>query len=217
MTIKKSVRWLVVIPVGIGAFIVLIALVLMFATRRQRSVAAAAETVTVAPTVPPEPPKEPTLAERLASAATLAEALALIQPRMGDSENELHPASVLLAVWAASHEEAFDYSELEKTTWGRIMKDPDEERGRKYCTSGRVTEINADKSVGIKFYTGGLMTPGGNIVRFIAVGPTGDLVEGSSASLCGIVTGKYSYSNTGGGTTHSIMVVGDFYIPTAKR
>ena len=50
----------------------------------------------------------------------------------------------------------------------------------------------------------------GKKVSFFAVQSTGDLVEGSRARLCGVVTGRYSYSNTGNGTTHAVKVVGVF-------
>jgi hypothetical protein len=96
------------------------------------------------------------------------------------------------------------------------MKDPEAERGKRLCSLGTINQIEVDRSAGSPIYNGGLMTPGFDSVRFSAVGSSGDLVEGSGARICGIVTGKYSYSNAGGGTTHAVYLVGMFDIPQNK-
>lgn len=46
-----------------------------------------------------------------------------------------------------------------------------------------------------------------------SVSSTGRLVEDSRARLCGFVTGKYSYSNSGGGSSHAVQLVGMFKLP----
>lgn len=53
-------------------------------------------------------------------------------------------------------------------------------------------------------------------MRFAAVASTGELVAQSSANFCGVTTGKYSYSNSGGGTTHAVFLVGMFDLPENK-
>jgi hypothetical protein len=56
----------------------------------------------------------------------------------------------------------------------------------------------------------------GTIYHFLTVGGSGPLVEKSTGKLCGYVTGKYSYPNSGGGTTHTIDIAGAWnlkYVP----
>lgn len=73
--------------------------------------------------------------------------------------------------------------------------------------------IHTDKSTGKPIYMGGLMTNDVKVIRFVAVGSSGELVENSSARFCGFVMGLNSYSNAVGGTTHGVSVVGMFDLP----
>jgi hypothetical protein len=61
-----------------------------------------------------------------------------------------------------------------------------------------------------------LMTGSVNIVRFYAVGSSGDLVQNRPARFCGAVAGRYSYDNAAGGSTHAVAVVGLFDLPENK-
>jgi len=45
------------------------------------------------------------------------------------------------------------------------------------------------------------------VIRFVAVGDTGALVANSTARFCGIVTGRFTYLNAIGGTTHAVRLV----------
>jgi hypothetical protein len=74
-----------------------------------------------------------------------------------------------------------------------------------------------EKADGNKFYNGGLVDHYGHIYRFIAVRSTGDLVAGSVAHFCGVVTGKQSYANSVGGMAHAVFLVGMFVLPENKK
>lgn len=52
-----------------------------------------------------------------------------------------------------------------------------------------------------------------NIYRATAVESSGELVEGSNATLCGIVIGKLGYDNAAGGTTRAPYLFGMFDLP----
>jgi hypothetical protein len=52
-----------------------------------------------------------------------------------------------------------------------------------------------------------------DLIKFVAAGSTGQLVAQSRARFCGATTGKYSYSNSGGGTSHAVQMVGMFRVP----
>ncbi len=60
------------------------------------------------------------------------------------------------------------------------------------------------------------MSNGGNIYRFLAAGSSGTLVPQSYGRFCGVVTGTYDYSNSGGGTGHAVEMVGMFDLPENK-
>ena len=93
-----------------------------------------------------------------------------------------------------------------KNTW---------EKGLTYVAEG---EITADDSLGTpKVFTGGLIDNSGQIYRFIAVKSTGEIVKGSTAKFCGIVTGRLMFSNSVGGTTHAVSLVGMFDLPENRK
>ena len=57
------------------------------------------------------------------------------------------------------------------------------------------------------------MSDEGDIYKFMNVGTSGDLVANSQARMCGVVTGRYQYSNSAGGTGHALSIVGMFDLP----
>jgi hypothetical protein len=92
-----------------------------------------------------------------------------------------------------------------------VKKDAEAERGRRLCYSGRIIQIaRAELGDGRYVFVGLLMTSRRDIFHFLAAGSTGALVEDSRARICGFVTGAYSYSNSGGGSSHAVQVVGMF-------
>jgi len=165
---------------------------------------------------PPPPPKEPTVVERLAKQEDLAGALALIQPMFKDAFNEPDPAGMVFAGWAAHHLTWADIQGVTQTKRSLVMKDPDAERGKRLCPAGSVIQIQVDRSAGKPVAHGLLLTDSMDIYKFSAVGSSGELVEKSVARLCGIVIGKYDYSNSAGGTGHAVALVGMFDLPENK-
>ena len=165
-----------------------------------------------APTAAPEPEKpqrHPAL-----DAKTREEAFKLANPGDGGSNEGM----VMFAGWAASNMKWSDVGvTTDETSSAKIKKDSDEERGKRICASGRIIEIETAKTPIGKFYEGGLITNSRDIFRFVTVGSSGDLVEGSQARLCGVVTGTNSYSNSAGGTTHGVQLVGMFDLPENRK
>lgn len=157
------------------------------------------------------PSKHPVL-----MAKSLEDAIKIAAP--SDSTNDNDPGTLLLTGWAHLHMtlESVKVTQ-DETTFGRVMKDPDEERGKRACFSGSIVQIDTERvREGEKIYVGMLMTGSVNVVRFYAVGSSGDLVARHSARFCGVVTGRYSYANAAGGSTHAVAVVGLFDLPENK-
>ncbi len=99
-------------------------------------------------------------------------------------------------------------SKMPRGSFAEAMKDPDAERGKSIIPSGRIIQITKEGD----FYTG-LLCSGDfcdRVYHFVTMGTTNGLNQGSYATLAGIITQRYSYSNAGGGTTHSLAVVGYF-------
>lgn len=165
---------------------------------------------------PPPAPPPPTFDELLAKTETVPAALKLLGPKLEDETEKLSPGTAFLSVWAANRLKWSELQALPETKRPLVMKDSVAERGKRICTSGMIVEITADRSAGVPIYEGA-MTSGPGIVRFVAVGSTGELVERSAARFCGIVTGRYSYSNAGGGVTHAVRAVGMFDLPENKK
>lgn len=183
---------------------------------QQTSPTPEAKPTLVAPTPPAEPPR-PTVAQQLQSATTTTAAVSLMRDLFDDTSGKLDPATALFAVWSADKMQWTELQALPETKHAMIMKDSEAERGKRLCSSGSVVEIAVDRSAGRPIYRGGLITPGGNVIRFDAVGSTGEIVERTPARFCGVVTGRDSYSNAGGGTTHAVHLVGMFDLPENKK
>lgn len=164
----------------------------------------------------PEPaPEPPSLAEQIESKTSAAEAMRFAIPHMEDRFDQISTGALLFANWAAAHLRWSDvYVERDETSPARIKKDADSERGKRMCYSGRMIQIAKNDLVdGRHVFVGLLMARGYNIIHFLAAGSTGDLVENSRARFCGFVTGRYSYSNSGGGSSHAVQMVGMFKLP----
>jgi hypothetical protein len=97
------------------------------------------------------------------------------------------------------------------TTPAKVFKDPAAEYGKSYCGRGYIVQLN--KVGGTKYFES-IVAVGADIVRLSAIGDTGELVQHVQASFCGLVLGTSTYSNTGGGTTHAVDLVGMFDLPT---
>jgi hypothetical protein len=174
------------------------------------------EAITTAAPTPSPAPREPTVLERLDAQTDLAGGLGVIGGRFKDSRDDMDPAAAVFAGWSTKHMTWLDLQKIPETKFALVLKDPEAVRGKRLCSSGSIVEIRVDRSSGKPVYIGGLMSPSGNVTRFLAVGSSGELVERSQARVCGVVTGTYSYGNSGGGTTHAVNVVGMFDLPDNK-
>lgn len=167
------------------------------------------------PTPAPEP--EPEFDIRVIKAMDVA--LKVVLPQMEDSADEHSPGTVLFAVWAADNMRWTDVAVAKnETSAALVLKDSDEARGKRLCARGRIIEIaKEDTGEGHgRIYSGGMWDANANVIRFFAVGSTGELVSRSNARFCGVVAGRYSYENSGGGSTHGIAMVGMFDLPENK-
>lgn len=214
----SRIVWGVLVAIG-GTFIVIMSVVWL---ARWLNPPAAANPMPETPrpvvAAPPEPVRRaPTVQERLDETKALWVAISVLKPLFSDTVNETDAATKALAVWGSEHMTWPEIQALPETKRALVMKDSDPERGKRLCASGTLSEIQADRSAGEPIYVGGLMTPSADVVRFYAVGSSGNLVADSVARICGVVTGRVSYSNAIGGTTHAVFVVGMFDIPENTR
>ena len=168
------------------------------------AVAVAAVAPAARPPVAPDPPL----------VNDYSAALGRMLGRMTDSVDEFPDATVNFAKWAAMNMTLADVQVAKnETSLKKVLKDSDAERGRRLCLRGSVTQIEK-VNTGTGAIFGGLLRTGDwDMVSFMAARSTGELVEGSRARFCGVVTGRYSYSNAGGGTTHAVHLVGVFDLP----
>ena len=175
--------------------------------------------VVIVPSAPlpePEPPKE-SIFDKVKKETTLEGALILSKPLMTDTHNEHSPGETVLTVWALQHMKWADVGVVkDETTFKLVKKDSDEEKGKRLCATGRLIQISVEKTNLGKVYSGLLITNSRDIYSFSNVGSSGSLVEEDRVRTCGIVIGNYSYSNSGGGTGHTVQLVGMFDLPENK-
>lgn len=184
---------------------------------------AATTTAPSAASVTAEPPppvvKEPTPLEVILETKDLNKALAVMKPLFKDVGPDEPPDENArsFAIWADSNLTWKDLGTLPFVKPANVKKDPDLERAKYFCLVGRIVQI-ARVPGKYPIYTGvmGGSTRDDDVVNFLAVHSTGDLVEKSKSKFCGIVTGKRTYKNSGGGSTHAIHLVGMFDLPENK-
>lgn len=156
--------------------------------------------------------------QRLSKASTLQGALDITTPMMEDPYNKLDDGTALLAYWSAAGLKWTDvYTAKNEVSFAAVLKDPDEARGKRMCFAGSIIQIEVEKTKWGKVFDGLFHDYSQNLYKFSAVRGTGDLVAQSQARFCGVVTGKYDYANSGGGTGHAIKVVGIFDLPENKK
>lgn len=168
----------------------------------------------VAPKPPPDPePAVRSPAEVVAEAKTLDDALDVATALMSDTTNEHSMGLYLLASWSSKHMTWADVGVAKnETSTALVQKDSDAARGKRMCVSGEIIQISKTGDL----FSGLLITSSYSIVSFFAVGSTGELVAQSHARFCGVVTGRFDYSNSGGGTGHAVDMVGMFNLPENK-
>lgn len=167
----------------------------------------------VAPVVP-DVPKESAL-DIINKAVSLDEAVIISRSLMSDAVNDASPGMLLLSLWAATHLKWSEVSvKTNETSFALVRKDSDSARGKRMCYRGAIIEIRKEKEVPAgELYSGKVMTVQGDVLSFVAAGSTGELVSMSEARFCGVVIGTYDYSNSRGGTSHAVAVVGMFDLP----
>lgn len=164
----------------------------------------------------PSPPRTPAAAAKTEPEAdTLATAIARIRPIMSDTSGGVvsDGARGLAATMLEQMPPWAELMAVPSTDPKRLMKEPNAERGKRICVSGSIIEIEVGHEDGASFADGGMVTDGGDTVRFAAVGSTGDFVKDSYARFCGIATGKFSYVTVTNETRHAVFVVGMFDLP----
>ena len=149
------------------------------------------------------------------NADSLYEAVNLTKPLFVNSAE--NGAAVLVTLYANKNMIWKELNGFEKTQRAKVLKNPEAEQGKLLCISGSIIEIQIDNSLSPPVFVGGLWTNSGDVVRFIAVGDTGELVADSVARICGIVTGTQQYDNVSGGKTVAVYIVGMFDLPSNKK
>jgi hypothetical protein len=158
---------------------------------------------------------KPSLHDQMMATTSLSRAITLARKAITDEHGKLSKGAALLALWAARKGlKVGQIKALPESGYKSVMKDSDEERGRYICTRGKLIQIHAEKTAYGKIYPGGMFMGWGysKVARFVAVGSSRGINQGSRARFCGVVIGRYSYSNSGGGTTHAVQLVGVFDI-----
>src|SRR5262249_60210188 len=127
----------------------------------------------------PTPPtalaqRAPDLRDQMEAAPSLIAALELAKPKMADTVNELSDGTFMLVWWARDKMTWADVGIAKnETSFGKVKKDSEAERGKRMCASVSIIQI---EKVDSKMYTGLASTGSWEIVRFFAVGNTGELV-----------------------------------------
>lgn len=134
---------------------------------------------------------------------------------VSDANNEPPPVSLYIAdLMAAKNVKWEELNEIEKTGYGLVMKDVQQEGMKLLCVQGSVIEIYGFESrQRNKFYDVGIVDDLGRVFRTIAVGSTGDIVAESHGKFCGQVTGRINFNNVLGGSTVAPYLVGMFDLP----
>jgi len=166
--------------------------------------------VTPQPPAPPPEPPPPTPEEMIAKQTTLADAIKMARPLMADTVGDVSVSAYRIAQWMNGHLNWPELKSLDTTNYKLVMKDPELERGKLLCTKVKIVQIQRDRQAPFPIYWGIGSHGWSDMIYYYAVGSTGDLVERSRATFCGVVIGTHSYPNVGGGTTHSVMTVGMF-------
>jgi hypothetical protein len=147
-------------------------------------------------------------------ASSVADAVHLTAPLMRDGTDSHSEGTLRFAYWMARHGSFADvFTAKNETSYALVGKDSEQERGKRMCVSGFLVQINKGAIHDTKLFDGILETWGGKLFFFFAAKDTGVLVEKSSAKFCGVVTSMFHYSNSGGGTGHTVELVGMFDLP----
>lgn len=158
------------------------------------------------PEKPPPPPK-PFLEK------PMTEALESLRDERFDSVNRFSGPQMKLMLWARRNLRWQDVDvDEDETTAAHVMKDSEPHIGKRMCIKGRITQINATFVNDEKMFQG-VMVIRKQPITFIAVASTGDLVARNRARFCGLIAGRYDYTNTRNTQSQGFMLVGMFDLP----
>lgn len=169
------------------------------------------------PTPQPEAtvPTQPSTVELIMAETSLPKAIRHALPLMRDTSGSvLNVGGELLSEWSTTRLRWAELEALPSTSWALVMKDPNIERGKRHCITGRLVQIHASKKRSA--YWGTIADSQARVTSFEAHGSTGDLVAGSSGKFCGVACGIEEFENTGGGTTQAVFAVGMFDLPANR-
>lgn len=205
------------IAIGVGVGVAGVAVITAVMWPKGGHPVAVAEPPPTAPDVPASAAAAEALFIRVHKARTLKDAYVASSVQMTDHMNNTSDGTLLFLFWMSEHAKFPDVViEHDETTFPLVRKDIGQERGKRMCIGGKVIEIQADSAGASKWYAGIMLPIDEDLTvvtaphHFYAVGSTRDIVGGSLARLCGVVTGLYDYSSSGGGVGHGIEIVGVF-------
>jgi hypothetical protein len=146
--------------------------------------------------------------DEVAAQPTFDAAISHAKPRMADTIGTRGDGAMSLLNWTTKHKLQWSDVALAKdeTSVGLANKNIDEARGKRLCAHGALASIEASQLIGTPYV--GLMGANGGALQFVAVRGTGDLVALSSATFCGVVTGKFN---------NIVQVVGMFDLPENRK
>lgn len=148
---------------------------------------------------------------------TLQEVITITKPKMGDvDDGSVNAGAAILAWWGSDAMKWNELQSLPDAQYEEVIKTPDEQRGKKICTSGKIIEIAVDNNTPQRLHTGSFHDDKERAYRFIAIKSSDKVVQDSSIRFCGVVIGQESYQNTGNGVTNAVSLVGMFDLPENK-
>jgi len=148
---------------------------------------------------------------------SLAEAVSFLSSKMDDTVDKHSEGGVLLAAWSAKHMEWADVGvAVDETSYAKVQKDSEEERGKRMCVTGQIVQISIERTSIGKLNKGLLLSRSDKLYSFVGIKGSGELVQMSRARFCGVVIGNYMYHNSRGGVGHAVELVGMFDLPENK-
>jgi hypothetical protein len=145
---------------------------------------------------------------------TLATAIAKARPLMTGDAAGTTAGTLVLIGWSNRHlrwqDVAVDHDE---TSAALLKKDPDAQKGKRICVSGKIAAMNPVRTDSALYWNGLLAAPRDRAFAFSAVGTAGTLAAGSDARVCGVVTGHGNVTTPAGRPAPAIVLVGMFDLP----
>jgi hypothetical protein len=155
------------------------------------------------------------------SATTFADAIKAADPLIDEAPPPVNQpgggvGTVAITTWAARHLVDKDvFLPENQTTYAIAIKHPVRERGRRFCTSGKIMYFQP-KGEGIDQFVHGMLSAKEGMVEYLAVGMRGRLSEGLDARFCGAVISDARYA-TKQGSGKALTMVGMFDLPENHR